>query len=243
MLKPHFVKKLVCLVPLLFSGTASASLFNYNFGTLVVTGGSINDSVGMTVDGITVGVEAYAVANDDAGIITGTTLLSSSSEADTGIYVSSSTSGNQGVVSSTNEGNNMDGGGNSTTPNDPNDPDEGLLFTFDQAVRLDLINFDSFTDDSTPDDFNLTVDGVTLLVDYNANSSSSPLVTNDLIQFDQYTFNTIVGTEFLFWADGNSDSFRIDRMEVTAVPVPAAVWLFGSGLLGLFGIARRKTRI
>lgn len=25
------------------------------------------------------------------------------------------------------------------------------------------------------------------------------------------------------------------------VPVPAAVWLFGSGLLGLFGIARRKT--
>lgn len=28
--------------------------------------------------------------------------------------------------------------------------------------------------------------------------------------------------------------------EVTAVPVPAAVWLFGSGLLGLVGIARRK---
>ena len=27
---------------------------------------------------------------------------------------------------------------------------------------------------------------------------------------------------------------------VTAVPVPAAVWLFGSGLLGLIGIARRK---
>lgn len=26
------------------------------------------------------------------------------------------------------------------------------------------------------------------------------------------------------------------------VPVPAAIWLFGSGLLGLFGIARRKTR-
>jgi len=24
------------------------------------------------------------------------------------------------------------------------------------------------------------------------------------------------------------------------VPVPAAVWLFGSGLIGLIGIARRK---
>jgi len=29
-------------------------------------------------------------------------------------------------------------------------------------------------------------------------------------------------------------------MTVTAVPVPAAVWLFGSGLLGLVGVARRK---
>jgi len=29
-------------------------------------------------------------------------------------------------------------------------------------------------------------------------------------------------------------------MTVAAVPVPAAVWLFGSGLLGLIGVARRK---
>lgn len=28
--------------------------------------------------------------------------------------------------------------------------------------------------------------------------------------------------------------------DVTAVPVPAAVWLFGSGLVGLFGLARRR---
>lgn len=26
----------------------------------------------------------------------------------------------------------------------------------------------------------------------------------------------------------------------TAVPVPAAVWLFGSGLIGLLGVAKRK---
>ena len=30
------------------------------------------------------------------------------------------------------------------------------------------------------------------------------------------------------------------HLEGTVVPVPAAVWLFGSGLLGLVGIARRK---
>lgn len=28
--------------------------------------------------------------------------------------------------------------------------------------------------------------------------------------------------------------------EVSAIPIPAAVWLFGSGLIGLIGIARRK---
>jgi hypothetical protein len=31
------------------------------------------------------------------------------------------------------------------------------------------------------------------------------------------------------------------RGQVEVVPVPAAVWLFGSGLVGLIGIARRKT--
>ena len=37
-------------------------------------------------------------------------------------------------------------------------------------------------------------------------------------------------------------SFAIINLEVahTVVPVPAAVWLFGSGLLGLVGVARRK---
>jgi len=33
----------------------------------------------------------------------------------------------------------------------------------------------------------------------------------------------------------------ITQMTVTSVvPIPAAAWLFGSGLLGLIGIARRK---
>lgn len=31
-----------------------------------------------------------------------------------------------------------------------------------------------------------------------------------------------------------------DLSAVSAVPVPAAIWLFGSGLIGLVGVARRK---
>jgi len=44
-----------------------------------------------------------------------------------------------------------------------------------------------------------------------------------------------IGIHVQGFGDGGSESF------VNTVPVPAAVWLFGSGLLGLVGIARRKT--
>ena len=37
---------------------------------------------------------------------------------------------------------------------------------------------------------------------------------------------------------GSGNSLHVTS--VSAVPVPAAVWLFGSGLLGLIGVARRK---
>jgi hypothetical protein len=40
--------------------------------------------------------------------------------------------------------------------------------------------------------------------------------------------------------DVQFDNVSIDY--VSAVPVPAAAWLFGSGLLGLVGVARRKSR-
>jgi len=36
--------------------------------------------------------------------------------------------------------------------------------------------------------------------------------------------------------------FNVDDITVAPVPLPAAVWLFGSGLLGLVGISRRSVR-
>ncbi len=36
---------------------------------------------------------------------------------------------------------------------------------------------------------------------------------------------------------------EVDVQIVPAIPVPAAVWLFGSGLLGLVGMARRKALV
>jgi hypothetical protein len=32
----------------------------------------------------------------------------------------------------------------------------------------------------------------------------------------------------------------LDDVSVSAVPVPGAIWLLGSGLIGLFGLSRKK---
>ena len=77
---------------------------------------------------------------------------------------------------------------------------------------------------------------------------------------EQYTFNFLLsaGTSFSYkfgtnpYAGGDikynlSESSRlisdlkfITSVDTTVVPVPAAAWLFGSGLIGLIGVARRK---
>jgi hypothetical protein len=42
---------------------------------------------------------------------------------------------------------------------------------------------------------------------------------------------------------GNFQAIAIDDLRAQVVPIPSAVWLFGSGLLGLISVARRKVRI
>lgn len=54
--------------------------------------------------------------------------------------------------------------------------------------------------------------------------------------------------ELIAWSENPTTGYRshlftvqeLAFTEVSAVPVPAAIWLFGSGLLGLAGVARRK---
>lgn len=69
--------------------------------------------------------------------------------------------------------------------------------------------------------------------------------------FTYLSFSTMFGSDSFFDTypcgvtcfEGQDDNLNIIEgtwTSYSAVPVPAAVWLFGSGLLGLVGIARRK---
>jgi hypothetical protein len=51
------------------------------------------------------------------------------------------------------------------------------------------------------------------------------------------------GNYVIAWEDlprGGDRDFNDIVLEVRVVPIPAALWLFASGLLGLIGFARRK---
>jgi len=59
-----------------------------------------------------------------------------------------------------------------------------------------------------------------------------------------YTINPVTGDATLAFGTGLSNNFRgIEFLSAPApVPVPAAVWLFGSGLAGLAGFVRKNSR-
>jgi hypothetical protein len=51
---------------------------------------------------------------------------------------------------------------------------------------------------------------------------------------------TLLGTRLSFLGSGGSDAYSFTgRFEITPVPVPAAVWMFGSAI-GLLGVMRRR---
>ncbi len=62
-------------------------------------------------------------------------------------------------------------------------------------------------------------------------------VSMDVLDWDENVVG-VFGTDY----KGGKTDFALSHgtTYVTTVPVPAAVWLFGSGLLGLVGVARRK---
>jgi len=84
-----------------------------------------------------------------------------------------------------------------------------------------------------------------LATDFNLITDQLALATNNLSHPD---FNSGQIQFGLLFATGNSGTIaqnwdiRLDNVSytVSAVPLPATVWLFGTGLLGLIGVSRSK---
>lgn len=55
------------------------------------------------------------------------------------------------------------------------------------------------------------------------------------------SIDTNIGILITFTLTAGDSAAFSSHFEVTPVPVPAAVWLLGSGLLGLLGVARRRS--
>ena len=102
-----------------------------------------------------------------------------------------------------------------------------------QFSLLDGITISDFTTDFGMTDFfrtgtagsDLPIDALTLAFFGNANI---------------YTFDPLLSEWYSMTFDATG-AFT-EALAVSAVPVPAAVWLFGSGLLGLIGVARHRDK-
>ena len=93
------------------------------------------------------------------------------------------------------------------------------------------------------------VAGQNIAVTHNANYDLfSNVISGSYWSSTEYAFDT--GFAWIFNMNNGNQSFSVKSAtydswavysgDVSPVPVPAAVWLFSSGLLGLIGVARRK---
>jgi hypothetical protein len=155
---------------------------------------------------------------------------------------------------------NADAGGcfNNNTPSCALPSFQFALFNFDTPVSLSQIVMDYGNSAST----DIWVAGGNTAPDFSGgflgafsgysviNSSgtlTSPTITHTFSPLQNVTYIAIGVSPYTNIGDlgpvkstANRSDFFIQQLSLTEVPIPAALWLFGSGLLGLIGFSRRK---
>ncbi len=123
-----------------------------------------------------------------------------------------------------------------------------LTFTADSGfdVVLDSMNMGNWGATITVPGITVTDGGGSTLfsaTNFLLPGSSTP--SSLFFDFGGISANTLILYIDTTGLGGNSDNVGLDNIQfgqsVSAVPVPAAAWLFGSGLIGLVGIARRRS--
>jgi hypothetical protein len=209
------ILRVAAVVAIMATGSASASTFSFSGN-----GGILGSSSGFVSNDNALSLTATATRQDNNGNpISGTALL--------GQYP-----GGLGVTTSRYDNHQVDSFG----------PEEAVLFDFGhQAVTLKSVTF-SFVDWNDDFSFSFFTNDVTNPDNFFKNIS---LPNSGSLQ--TYTFlNTWTGNLFGIGAAGafldSGDNFKIHSLEVAAVPLPAAAFLFAPALLGFIGLRRKAQK-
>jgi hypothetical protein len=114
---------------------------------------------------------------------------------------------------------------------------EVIEFSFNSGSALNLSYFIDNADDTNFDD----VFGERTLEAFGVGGASlGEIRQTDIGDFPVSALFSNVPIERFTLTSFIVDRFRVGSVTYSAVPIPPALWLFGSGLLGLIGISRRK---
>jgi hypothetical protein len=126
------------------------------------------------------------------------------------------------------------------------DPDKNqiLTLTFDRVVKISGFHFlDLYVDPKHPtngEQATITADGVLVgkvsASEYPGEGGYAQLIINPI-----FAQTLEFSADFLpqFWDDGDND-YSLAGVDVSVVPLPPAIWLFGTAIAGLFGIRRTQ---
>ena len=123
------------------------------------------------------------------------------------------------------------------------DNQETLTFTFSESVVLESLTLSWFDPVLTYERAELILDddgNVITINEYNADSNGFSMWTyfagEEVSQFTVSTPKRLVFGDSSF----QINSLSVSAVPGSAVPVPAAAWLFGSAIIGLVGLKRKK---
>lgn len=208
--------------------SAPAAIFDFD---AAVGGTGADQSIDFTQDGVTITVQSFARSIDSSGTYSFLPSVVWNSPNGLGVYNNDGTLGNVAAVDNYGLADNYT---------------EWLAFSVDSSYYFSQITLNNLS----------TFESAFFLGADNANGTPGP--NDQLLMPDpngQTTDESVLAAPSVYDLP-NSDynfllvglrsdpdvgdfDFRIDQIEVTPVPVPAAVWLLGSGLFGLVGLRKK----
>ena len=235
------MKKIICLIAMLGFASSSAHAATFNFGDYadgINSNGSTFSNSLMNSGLGEFGYTSYSATNDGITVTaTGSSVDSEGNTQDAYAYMDGKwrNRAGLGVCKVLNSGNQC-----APSSDDNITYNETLTLVFDTTVSLDGLRFvDGEHYTNFAGNFQLRINNDDSLL-YTLSLAEFPLL-GSTIPFigNTFEFISLAGSR-----SGYAEEFYINTLNVSAVPLPAAAWLFGSALLGFAGFKRfKKTNI